>query len=245
MTSSNNSVGRLYHILQDFRDNSNGSVAVTWAKVFGIEPDDGSALAEARVQVYQLIIEAKEDTKSIPNHNQELLMRPFINVQRVMNVALGENAATVKSFLDDATMQGLEYVDDILSRMFSSGEISPEQVAELQKKVEDLRNRVSETELPADLKGLLLFHLAKLARVLRYYRLYGVRGVQAAAVEAMGVYAVHVAQERPGEPDIAAEEVAKDYVILLREIVSVTADVMQIMLVAKDYLPPLLEAIVG
>lgn len=190
---TDNPAGRLYEILDKTRSKSKTSrVRVVWAEVLDIDPNDSLKILSSLTELVKLVAESKKRIQQIQGINTDLYLQPFENIEKAFaNLNFTQQWEPIKNLLDEPTMLGLAYCADYLSREAGEKEIDPKKLAELLKAVEALQKEVLASDLPEELKSVLIENLEKMHLSILGYRINGAEGIQRAIEMNLGSVFLH------------------------------------------------------
>jgi|CXWL01.1.fsa_nt_gi hypothetical protein len=194
MEVKNNLAGRLYDILNAAQQQSPHETArKAWVAVFEeIEPDDTGALLKMLADLIDLVHETKNSIQRLQDVDQTLYLRPFVRIESLLSrIDLDAKWEYWRNQIDDATLQGLQFSADKLSRTSSFTQIPHGDLADLRKDLDELINSVIDSSLSQDVKILLLRNLEELRHVLIAYRISGIEGLQAEIERSLGSVLLH------------------------------------------------------
>jgi len=193
MEVKNNPAGRLHDLLSAAR-NQNGkeSARKAWAAVFGIEPDDTGALLKMLADLIDLVHETKTSIQRLDDVNHQLHLKPFKKIEALLSqLNLEAGWEHSKAQLDEPTLYGLQFSSDKLSRISGFTQIANDEISLLRKQLDDLVSSVVDSNLPQDVKFLLLRNLEAIRHALLAYRVRGIEGLQEEVERSLGSVMLH------------------------------------------------------
>lgn len=179
MPKRNNPAGRLHDILSEALDTNAGKVRNAWAKVFDLEPNDTGRILYQLGQLIQLIEKAKDAVADLPNHDHDLYLQPLHELASVFSyIALDETWNEFRQRVDKSTMRSLAFCADALGVHSRETELPASMLAGLQARAEQLIEEMLASELPQELKELVISNLELVRSALLNYRLHGSEGLR-------------------------------------------------------------------
>jgi hypothetical protein len=239
MVHPGNPVGRLFNILEQVRVEPDRKLTRdVWAEFFGLDPKDTGDVLLVISQLLELVQAAKESIRRLDGIDHSIYLRPFENVEQAFAAAsLGTIWKTFKDKLDDATMVSLRFGADTLSRTYDEQVLDSEILSGLQAEVEDLLEKVVDSELEATLKTVMVDHLEAIRRSILGYRLWGSSGLKTALETSIGAMLRH--KEELGK--------TRDRAIVARflEVLQHIDRVVAVALKAKQLFAPVVTYLLG
>ena len=239
MASPDNPAGRLYEI-QDRACSfaqPNRPIKEVWAQVLGGYPADNGSLYYPLSQLIQLTQNAKKSVQQLTDVDQTLYLKPFENIERAFATTnLDQPWSEFKDRVDDATMIALRFVSDALSRMGTEDVIDPEVLSDLQSDVGSLLEKVLQSDLPDELKTVLIESLEDIRGAILEYRIRGADGLRRVLESSVGA----VLRQREQTQRIHEEKELKvifDFLGILRELDKLVA----VSLKAKELVAPVVN----
>ena len=174
-----NKARQLYHILQDMRGQPEQKpVRENWAALFKFDASHANVHKTGRLifELRKLIEQVEEGIKQYPDIDHELYLRHFENFKRVTVITNYDQPwkDAVTQHLNETAMESLEHCAQLFSM---KGEdcptISEADLAELQEEVLSLLEKVTEANIPLELKRILIAALEDISQAIRLYRLDG------------------------------------------------------------------------
>lgn len=187
----NNSAGRLYHIIDEIKNNNSISSTpyTVLAKVFNVSKDDKAVIIENYSEVFQLTKTLKEDILQVTNINHERYLQPInIVLDALSSIELNSTNGLSKfvNKIDENVMTRLEFCSDTLSREIGEHSISEDELNELCNNVNNLIESVNNMKINDDLKALFLKNLTNIRSAIENYKLWGTKGLQSVIDSSFG-----------------------------------------------------------
>ncbi|HDR4482487.1 TPA: hypothetical protein QCQ09_004127 [Bacillus cereus] len=161
----------------------------TWAKVFGIDPNDRTALLSSMNSTFQLFLTTKE---SIINHdllNNERNLKFLSNIENALSSMNFEGSMKqFQTHMDSETLTALSFISDHMNFIYDLHEskIDSEEINELINEIDNLVENITSSNLPEDVKTILFKNLNSIRHSLISYRISGVDGMKAALEQTIG-----------------------------------------------------------
>lgn len=193
MEVKNNPAGRLFDILDSARrQNGKESARKAWASVFEIDPSDTSALLQMLAELINLAGETKASIQKLDDVDHELHLKPFTKIEALLSrISLDSNWDNWKNQLDEVTLYGLQFSADKLSRRSGFSKLPEDEINSIRAAADDLFNVVSDSDLPVELKALLLRNLESIRRAFATFKLQGIDGIHNEIERSFGSILLH------------------------------------------------------
>jgi hypothetical protein len=220
MEVQNNPAGRLYDILMEAKRKQGGEqTRKVLGDMFGVQATDTSQILLIWADLITLSSEAKEALNNLENIDHEIYLKPFIKLEKVLStINLNQKWQTYSAEIDENTMYGLQFCSDTLGRSIGYSSIENKQISELQKEIEELAERIINTELPSELKDLIINNLENLRRALVVYRINGIDGLQREFERTVGSLVLHHSEIKNLEIESAGKHPVTDVFELMEKI---------------------------
>jgi hypothetical protein len=172
--------GRLYDILNEARGKPEGdSSRKVWASVFSVPEKDTGTILRMLAELIQLAHETKTRIESLDDIDQNLYLRPFNKIERLLSqINLDAGWKHWKTQIDEPTIYGLQFCSDKLNRVTNYTKIENTEIDEIKKSLSELTDLVLKSDLDPFLKQLLVRNLESLRQSLIAYKLKGIDGIQ-------------------------------------------------------------------
>lgn len=185
-----NAAGRLYEILHSLYENSRMPLIEAIAKIFEHDPNDSNQLIIYYAGILELVNQVESEIQDLDNNEIYLNLISHIKTVLASNFDLKTPASelTGKYYME---YQGLMYLADTLNRLHPQISISNDQLHDLLQKVTALHVEVLESDIPQDLKELILDNLNSIRIAIEAYKLYGPDGLRKAMERGLGSYIMY------------------------------------------------------
>jgi hypothetical protein len=189
-----NPAGRLHAILSTARGTKKERPThEAWSAAIGVPLSDTARFFEGMAAVLTLPGEVVSALRRAGMSGQELELfttwkAPVDAVLSALNLHQAWNDA--KAQLTDVAMHSLQHCDNYLSNHWQEPQLSADDLADIQVRVDTLFEEVASADIDADLKRFSLDHLGKIAAAVRKFRIDGTRPIQQAVQSAVGELAV-------------------------------------------------------
>ena len=189
MTKNLNSATRLLRILEKASEQQDKvQVLDAWAKILAVKVANPNRRA---VEVGELVhamhreLDLAAEGLAGANFSKSLYESAFARVEHAISpLLLPATWNQVKQYLTPDVLTALAFCTEILPDEESL--IPPDELALIQKKVEELRATVSDTETPPRLQKLIQHHVELIERALSEYSVVGAKGLREAGRTALG-----------------------------------------------------------
>lgn len=175
-----NAAGRLYEILHSLYKNSQMPLIEAIAKIFEHDPDDTAKLIIYYAGILKLVNQVESEIQDLDNN--EIYLNLISRIKTILasnfDMKIPAYKLTEKYQLE---YQGLMYLADTLNRLHPQISISDDQLRDLLQKVTALHVEVLDSDIPQDLKKLILDNLNSIRIAIEAYKLYGPDGLRKAA----------------------------------------------------------------
>lgn len=196
MDIQNNPAGRLLDILQlAMQQQDNAKLRSVWATVCGVPDSDTSAVLDVLADVIKLSNEAKAALEAVDQTEDKIFVEPFKNIEPFFSEINLENPWHVyKKRLTEATLKGLRYGAYELSRQSPYKVVKATDLEALQSDLSSLMDKVTDSDLPPELKSAIFRRLEGVHHSLRLFSVNGPEGLQEAIDSVVGALVMHSAQ---------------------------------------------------
>jgi hypothetical protein len=179
VTYNNNPVERLYDIVLAFSE-ERGSFKYVVSKFFNVDQEDKAAIYSVLIDLVVLARDSLNQIESIPGLS-DLYIEPVRTVQRaILDLSIESNLYNFHSVVNDKVIYGLGFSCDVVRREFKQITISQEEVEILRQEVEGLIEKIIGSQLPSELKSVLLEKLEVIRKAFITIRITGVDGLKQA-----------------------------------------------------------------
>ncbi len=195
-----NPAARLHRLLEAFKGTEAGRVYETWSRVFGLGEDLDLHGNDPRLwelfrrvgELEQMSVQIRAELDHIDDAyvNRDLVLRwePVVREALTFSTTTSGMAFDVARSLDDAVMLSLEMCADVLHRWRREPVISEPDLQRLQEELQALGQEVLAAEIPAELRGFLLAHIAEMTSALSDYELRGIVAIRDAFDRMVGAF---------------------------------------------------------
>lgn len=200
-----NSVIRLRDILIDAArvpssntDNQPKSCVKAWCEVFKIDDfEEGAFLQviEQLIQLRMLFEEAENSLREIEGLDESLYIEPLDAMSRVVSdlTKLDRPWAEFVGVLSPENMRSLSFIEDRFSTegRFNEEMISPDDLSKIQTEAMALYDQIKKSDLPKNVKTILLDLVLEIHKAIHEYRVRGARRLKEAIGKTIGVLATN------------------------------------------------------
>jgi hypothetical protein len=166
-----------------------------WRKVLDLEEENYIEIYTGIADIIQLTVDARKAIIGLNGYDQPLLLGQINKVLSAIDVAnLQGTWEIVTRQFDALTVQGLRFCSTVLDQHWREASLSDDQIKSWLEEIENLRNSVTTSEVPDQLKIFFFEHLEKLRYALLHYWIFGWEGVQSAVERTIGAIAVRIPQ---------------------------------------------------
>jgi hypothetical protein len=235
-----NPVARLLEVLQAVQgEPGNRPIRHAWATIFDVEANSTADVLRAVSDVVKLTREAREATKVLPGLDDALHMAPFNAVDAALgSVSLDRPTAQFTKGITGETLVSLRHVANQLSVVSPEGVLEEQDRQRLEAVVDEAIDTAVASDLPQQLKSVVLEHLFNAKRSLRRYQLWGTKGLTGALEGAVGAYNLREEQFKEHSDSAAV----KAYYKVIVEIAAAVEAVDALIRLAEPVVKWLLEA---
>jgi hypothetical protein len=193
-----NSAGRLLEILQELKElrsnrimlpsNQPLSIKDGWVEIFNLEEKDGYEIHYKMGEVMELINKVRNEIKALNNEDEEEFLSPINNIAEIFSKVNLESQINV--ILDDANFKealvGLKYCALTLKGERKESQIDNEELEQILVEVGQLCESVLNTELPKQLKIIILNNLENIRKSIIDLKIQGIEGIKKAMEASVG-----------------------------------------------------------
>lgn len=239
MPINNNPASRLCEILDEAQAFANNEqMRSVWAGVLRCDsPGNTSQLFHRLSQVIGLIQECKEKIQQIDTTDHNLFLEPLVNLEQAFDkVNLEENRGQFLGRIEATTRTSLKYCAERLSVSSEEDAIDKDLLTELQSDVNDLLEKVLESNLPDEVKKVLIEILEDIRSAILEYRIIGVDALRRTLESNVGSLYFHKDEIEEVESEEGQEVISK-----FGEVIGRLQRLVSVGLKAKKLLPPILD----
>lgn len=180
MDETENPIQELCSILELLlKQNAGDNALNAWSKALKFSSSDMGEAVTALGKVLSLIEHCKTAAQHIPG-DRELFLKPLMRVEEmVRNQNLTTAWQNSLSYLDGATMTGLQYGTYAINQFYPGAQ--PEKSSDIRdyvQKIDDLLDEIVESDLPEEIINLFAKHLHALSTALTSVRFNGTEGLE-------------------------------------------------------------------
>lgn len=193
MINKNNPVGRLLILIEQvqelrtaFDTHANFTKREAWSKILDLESASEMELIRAMLDLSDLARKSRVLIGSF-SPNPDLFLLNFENVElTVLPNELDKQFTSSCSLISDDTITRLSFASDMLSQFYDEGEISENELEDINKLIADLYSEVKASNFEIAVKTFLLEALEGIRRSVAHYDIYGAKGIRDAFQTALG-----------------------------------------------------------
>lgn len=210
MSENTNLAERLHQILYKAKNISNGPMNcfVGWGRVFEIEligrnteqinnPNEQHPITfHYKVQMEilhrlfelnHLITEIEEKIKQVAESDYELYLNPFSRIRTTISpTRLTDNFSSILSEVTEGDMVTIRFCSQLLSKNFPEKSADEASLKELIIEIQDLYERINNSDLSYELKEILLDLLETMRQAIHEYRIRGISRLKEGIAEVLG-----------------------------------------------------------
>lgn len=198
MSEQNNPALRLLDILQRAKSQQ-GQGLIGWANVFGLQgrsdsisPDVEAQTVEHLIQLWKLIGELEEKIRTSVEDDLEDYLEPFPRIRDAIRVTRASSGRTSDSLgqISSSDLTVLRFCAKVIGKDHSEPDIRQE-LDDLLKDVDKLYKEIEGSDLPGEMKSLLLDLLHTLRTAVHEYRVRGITRVREAIASMLGTLIIN------------------------------------------------------
>lgn len=195
-----------------------------WSEVFQVEPKNTSELLKMLADLIDLVHDTKESLDRLNNIDHELYKKPFEKIERSLSrLNLDTQWKQSKDELDDSTLFGLEFCADQLGRASIYASVQTPNLGDLLDDLDQLTENVSDSDLPQDLKMLLIKNLEAIRRSILAYKIKGLEGIEYEIERGIGSLLLHKDEIFSSRASTESSDVWSSYFKVLERLHKVVA----------------------
>jgi len=158
-----------------------------WSKVFDVNAADTPACLSVLIQVLGLVTDTRRSIESLENIDKEVYLQPIKNIEDSLTITHLDAAwVNCKRHITEATIVGLAFCADTLSRVAPEEVLDNGVLNELKHEVEAMSDYVEKSEIKSTLKAVILDHLESIRRAVVEYKARGTQGLREALDSGIG-----------------------------------------------------------
>ena len=165
-----------------------------WMEAMEIDEEDEDAeekFHDSLSEVLLRINSCEQIVKRNDTMNQDLHIEQLGRVKKVLFSVRGTTWREFREQFNRDFMRSLQWAAEDMSNYWDEEVISEENLGNLQANVEDIINRVADSELDAEFKQVLLDGLESVRQAILNYRVTGAEGIRNAVDRNVSSYARH------------------------------------------------------
>lgn len=189
MPQNINSASRLVALLRNipgYPDNT--QTLEVWAKLFEVNeenPNKKSGVVAERLNAMYRELEVVREQMANANYSEKLYSPAIAKVEQALSMMLLPSTWNLaRQYLTPETVIALEFCSEILPD--EEAQISSEELAEINTRIEELSALLSDSQLPTRLRALIEHHISLIRRALAEYPITGAKALREAARTALG-----------------------------------------------------------
>jgi len=175
MNRKDNPAGRLLLILQKSQKiDPAKKMREAWAEIFEVDSDNTSEILRNLGLLHQLPSEIRNQVYSIDGEDHDLYLDKISRVENALsNINLKARWKNFKETIDEATLTELKFCSKLLSKKSEFRTIDKKDREDLLKRIQDLKNEMSDFNINEDLRRAIFDKLSEIERAIFDYRLTG------------------------------------------------------------------------
>ncbi|WP_144634155.1 hypothetical protein [Priestia megaterium] len=184
-----NPAAKLYSLLENAQRMGNTRCRTVWANTFDIDESDTSAL----LSKYNSLLELYFSTKKLIKENARLdndKNNSYINAigQALGLFSLSGNTGQFSSLLTPEVMLALHYISENISLVYDLPDsvANEDEMKEILADIETLISNITDSQLPPDVKQILVKNLFMIKESLHSYFITGIEGVKESLERTIG-----------------------------------------------------------
>lgn len=245
-----NPAARLHRLLVDLKDLGeaepsppNVPLHEAWRRVLGLGPESGPLvllwqLGEVVRLPDQICSEVLRIDEAYVNRDLILRWEPAVMAVMRHSAVFSTHLSDALGSYDHVDLLALEMCADALHRWRREQVIGEEELRQLKDSLEVLEQEITSAEIPAELRGFLLAHIAEMARALSDYQLRGIVGIRDAFDRLVGAFVRRPDLIPDPESHGGWAEKFKDFMSQVAIILAVVSGLAQLPGQVRDMLDP-------
>jgi hypothetical protein len=215
MSEVTNSAERLYVILTKAKEIASRPMncMAGWASVFEVEllgrnselvknPNDQhpiifhynvqTEILHRLIELNHLITEIEEKIKQVEEINHDLYLKPYAKIRIVVSpTRLTDNFGSILSEITESDMVIVQFCSEQLKKIFPEKSVDESLLKELLTEIQNLYEKVKDSEIEFKLKNILLDLLETMRQALYEYRIRGFERIEEAIQRLIGIYSLN------------------------------------------------------
>jgi hypothetical protein len=175
----NNPAARLYTVLREAKKQLPESrVKEAWAAVFSIEKTDIFEILRSLIALEELVTKVESEI-SLLDLNHEIFLKHLPTIRKVLSVSnLDAKWADAKNLLAEEVLGSLEFCSERLGALRPEKVLSTDEFEKIQNEVLKLFAVIDGSDLPVELRSVLLDVTQILQSALVQFRIRGINGLR-------------------------------------------------------------------
>ena len=175
--------------------------------------------------------------------NQDLYLKQITKAKKGLSLLsiISGSWGDFLAILDDNFMVSLLLLSDIVSTRSGEEVISQEELASLQSDVEDLINKVVDSDIDADVKSVLRDGIEAVRQAILNYRIFGAEGIRQALDRNVGLV-FRYGEDFKNASENEGKQVISDYFDLLKKVDIVISTASKIKQLVSPIINRMLES---
>lgn len=175
MNRKDNPAGRLLTVLQKSQKIDHAKkMREAWAEIFEVNSGNTSEILRNLGLLHQLPSEIRHQIYSIDGEEHDLYLDKITRVENALsNINLKARWKSFKETIDEATLTELKFCSKLLSESSEFKTIGKKEREDLLKRIQELKNELSDFNINEDLKVAIFDKLGEIERAIFDYRLTG------------------------------------------------------------------------
>lgn len=193
MISNDNSAGRLYNIFSEaMTKHQNWKARQVWGEIFDVDPDETGVILSKVANMINVIEETKNHFASIEGINNDIYIEPFDTLQKALSTVNFEtNWSTFRNQISGSTLTALKFCADYLKGSSTEQVIEQEELNNLREEVETILHQVIDSDLPKELRFIIIDNLEGIRKAILDYQLLGAEGLKRELKYNIGSFYLH------------------------------------------------------
>lgn len=217
-----NPAAKLYPLLKEAKNMGDADCKNVWSTVFHIDESDISGLLKNYNSMLELYLSTKKLIEEDDRLNNERNLKYIDTIGMALSsFSLNRRNNTFVNLLTPEVMLALEYISENISFAYnlSTSLIDEDKIRSILEEIETLISKITESELPSDVKVLLVKNLFIMKESLHNYFITGIEGVRDSLERTIGSVIINGSVIAPESDN---EDVKGFYKIMMKfnEIVS-------------------------
>ncbi len=158
-----------------------------WGRVSGVDPMDTPRTLAVLLDLMGLVAVTRRRIEALEHVDKDTYLKPIKEIETAFAVTnLDTIWGSFKRHTSDATMVGLAFCSDTLSRVTPEDVLDEAILDELKHDVEAMIDDVDKADIVSTLKAVILDHLESIRRAVVEYKIRGTQGLRQALDSGIG-----------------------------------------------------------